>query len=198
MELPIKLLRSAMLKPDGLFINSDTFFNSNIELSGTMNFYTATKSELRAILSEGEFASKYRIVNAILYQMFGLDDDDSKFVPTVIKKIVEGEQKIPMTPGLQTRDFISVESVADIYMRLLKRVSALVGFSQLEVGNGLQTSVKEFRRCKKISILVMRRLTLGSFLIEKMRSCIHLLIPLALRIWVIYQRQISMRFSGNI
>ena len=38
LELPIKLLRSAMLKPDGLFINSDTFFNSNIELSGTMNF----------------------------------------------------------------------------------------------------------------------------------------------------------------
>ena len=144
LELPIKILRSAMLKTDGLFINSDTFFNSSIELSGTMNFYSATKSELRAILSGDEFAGKYKIVNAIIYQMFGLNDDESKFVPSVIKKIVEGEQKIPMTPGLQTRDFISVDSVADIYMRLLKKASALVGFSQIEVGNGLQTSVKEF------------------------------------------------------
>ena len=77
LELPIKLLRSAMLRTDGLFINSDTFFNSSIELSGTMNFYTATKSELRDILSEDEFAGKYKIVNAVIYQMFGLDDDES-------------------------------------------------------------------------------------------------------------------------
>ena len=98
---------------------------------------------MRAILSEGEFASKYRIVNAILYHMFGLDDDDSKFVPTVIKKIVEGEQKIPMTPGLQTRISFPLSQLPTFICVFLKGL-ALVGFSQLEVGNGLQTSVKEF------------------------------------------------------
>lgn len=142
--LPRAILASEGLKPTGTFINCDTFFNSEIELPGRMNRYVHSKRVFRDHLSDVSKDNDYRIINAIIHQMFSPNDRGAKFFPFIVSQVLAEEQNVPMTPGMQLRDFISAASVAEILLLALQANNFEKGISTIEIGNGIGTSIRDF------------------------------------------------------
>lgn len=142
--LPRAILASEGLKPDGIFINCDTFFNTEVELPGRMNRYVQSKRVLRDHLSKVSENSDYRIINAVIHQMFSPNDRGEKFFNFIVTQALAEEQDVPMTPGMQLRDFISAASVAEILLLALQSNDFEKGISTIEIGNGIGTSIRDF------------------------------------------------------
>ena len=58
-ELPLTLFELGALKEGGLFINSDTFFNTQTVLPGQMNHYAQTKATLKKQLQDSSICQRY-------------------------------------------------------------------------------------------------------------------------------------------
>lgn len=144
LALPRAILASEVLKSDGIFINCDTFFNTEIDLPGRMNRYVNSKRVFGDHLSDVYKDSDYRIINAVIHQMFSPNDRGAKFFPFIVSQVLAEEQNVPMTPGMQSRDFISAASVAEIFLLALEANNFEKGISTIEIGNGIGTSIQDF------------------------------------------------------
>lgn len=140
---PIKLIEEGFKHKLKLFINSDTFFGKPIyKDSSYLNEYTTSKKYFLDYLFDSK--DKLKIVNMRLEHIFGENDSDNKFVTSVLNQLIQNEQEILLTEGLQKRDFIYIDDVVDAYIKVLGNNTRLNHFTEFEVGRGESIKVRQF------------------------------------------------------
>lgn len=122
--------------------NTDTFFNTDTLLPKYLNAYSLSKRHFSEWLKQRSQAIK--VVSLKLEHMYGPKDDQTKFVPWLIGQLEQGVSRIPLTEGLQQRDFIYIDDVVSAYLLALKKADQLPEYTELDVGTGELTSVRDF------------------------------------------------------
>lgn len=100
------------------------------------SFYAATKAS--ATLLGTVFATMYRkpIVTLRLFSVYGPFEEKTRFIPTIIDAVIKKET-ILLTPGKQRRDFIYIDDVIAVFLRLIKKKSITPGIIY-NVGTGVE------------------------------------------------------------
>ncbi len=122
-SLPLKLLELALRYKVGLFLNTDTFFNEQLQLPDNLNHYVSSKKQfLRCAQEQVQKLvpeQRFQLINLKIEQLYGPKDSVEKFVPSTIKKLLL-QEPLDLTLGAQKRDFVYVEDAAAAYCLLLK------------------------------------------------------------------------------
>ena len=122
--------------------NTVTFFNTDTLLPKYLNAYSLSKKHFAEWLKQRSQVIK--VVNLKLEHMYGPKDDQRKFVPWLIGQLEQGASRIPLTEGSQHRDFIYIDDVVSAYLLALKKAEQLHEYTELDVGTGELTSVRDF------------------------------------------------------
>ena len=141
--LPVKLFELANQFNVKLFLNTDSFFNNLNYTYSYLPQYTLSKKHVLEWLRiiEGEC----KLINMKLFHMYGPGDTPEKFIPNVFSKLKNNEPYIDTTPAEQTRDFIFIDDVVAAYDVVLEKYDTLTEmFIDIEVGTGMETSIKDF------------------------------------------------------
>jgi nucleoside-diphosphate-sugar epimerase len=100
--------------------------------------------------------------DVIIFHPYGEYDSRTKFIPWLIEELTNGQNDdLALTNGTQIRDFTHVRDVAESLAHLV-RIDDLDGFSQLEVGTGIGTSIREFVELAHQLSKSQRRLDFGA------------------------------------
>lgn len=148
---PIKLIEA--FKNQGVlkFINTDTLLERHLSP------YALTKGQFVEWGKRMAHDGKVQFVNLKLEHMYGPDDDESKFVTRIIRQLLNEVDTIPLTDGIQKRDFIHVNDVVNVYSDLVK-LNLNDQYSEFEVGSGISISIKTIvEYCKAIVEQKFRR-----------------------------------------
>lgn len=140
---PIELFAYAKKRGANLIINADSFFGKPRYQYQHLRNYIESKAllvEKAKILIEDTNIS---FVNLRLEHVFGANDNERKFVPNYIKRLVNENDRIKLTDGLQKRDFIYVDDVVNAFLVVFSEHSR-IGFTEYEVGTGRSTELKKF------------------------------------------------------
>lgn len=119
------------------------FINTDTTASGTHSIYASTKKAFLGILDYFTEVGGLKTVSLKLEYVYGPRDDDSKFLPHMIKSIINGKQ-IDASPGMQRRDFIYVDDVVDAYVKCINSFNKLKSRHVLiDIGSGDFVSIKD-------------------------------------------------------
>ncbi len=160
-DLPKNLLGLGIKNGLKAFINADTFFNEKIKFTGNESAYVKSKKEFLENAKKVTKDSKTKLINLVIFQMYGPDDHDHKFIPFIIKKLRAGKS-IDLTPGEQKRDFIYVDDVAQAFASVIKNIDSLENFGQFEIGSGHSKSIKKVVEVLKREIKSKSNLNWGA------------------------------------
>lgn len=119
-----------------VFINTDTLLPKNVSL------YALSKKQFTEWLKQT--AGDTKIVNIKPEHLYGIGDDDTKFIGMLFAKLKQHTDIIPLTKGTQLRDFIYITDVAEAYMAVYKNTPLFGVFTEFEVGTGSPISVGMF------------------------------------------------------
>lgn len=124
------------------YFNTDTFINTDTLLQKYLNFYSLSKKQFTEWLKQ--YSKQIQVISMRLEHMYGPKDDETKFIPWLISQLQQNSKAIPLTSGIQKRDFIYITDVVAAYLAVLKHKSSLDNFSEFDVGTGELVSVKDF------------------------------------------------------
>lgn len=80
----------------------------------------------------------------VLMHIYGDNDNSEKFIPFVIRSILNNEKQINLTSGIQKKDFIFIDDLCMLFISLMhKAFSWNSGFYEYIVGSGQATSIKD-------------------------------------------------------
>lgn len=96
---PLELIEDGILKGLKYFINTDSFFSKPMYQQSYLNQYTSSKRILENILID--MAGKLKVVNMRVEHVYGENDSEQKFVTTILKQLILGEDEILLTSGKQ-------------------------------------------------------------------------------------------------
>jgi CDP-paratose synthetase len=122
--------------------NVKTFINTDTMLLPYLNNYSLSKKQFVEWLKQ--HSDRIQVVNLRLDHMYGVKDDDNKFVAWILSQLKENTPKIKLTPGEQKRDFIYIDDVVSAFMIVLDKRRGLSQFSEFDVGTGRLLSVRKF------------------------------------------------------
>jgi CDP-paratose synthetase len=143
---PIRLLELAIQNRTGLFVNMDTFFNSNNAAYDHLGAYTLSKRHFQEWGLHCATFGRIDFVNLRLFHLYGPGDGLEKFVPAMVKRCLEGD-KIDLSDGEQKRDFIHIDdAVSAIHPVLEAELGHGHGYSHYDVGTGISVSIKDFMK----------------------------------------------------
>lgn len=133
---PVELISNAIKNDVRFFINTDTI------LTKYVSPYALTKSNLTEWMSM--YSDKLKMINIKLDHFYGPKDKNTKFIAAMLEKLLRNEEKIDLTEGTQTRDFIYIDDVVDVYRVVLKNLEKmnLGNVSVFEVGTNVKTSIR--------------------------------------------------------
>jgi nucleoside-diphosphate-sugar epimerase len=135
---PSVLIETALKNGLRGFINTDT------STLNTYSFYSSTKKAFLHLLNYFHKEKELKIINLQLQYVYGPKDDESKFIPHLIKSILKDES-IDASPGMQKRDFIFVEDVIDGFLGAIDLIGKMdKDFFTLEIGMGRAISIRDF------------------------------------------------------
>jgi CDP-paratose synthetase len=140
---PLRLLELFNKSGGKYFINTDTFFTKK-ENNGYsyLNGYVYSKryfNELSTFLKD-----HVKLINMRLEHIYGPYDNDDKFTVQIIQRLLNNEEKIDLTPGLQLRDFVYVDDVVNAYDSVIRNIEEIKSNSIFEVGQGKVYSIQDF------------------------------------------------------
>lgn len=133
---PVEIITNAITKGVEFFINTDSILNKYISP------YALTKSNLTDWMKM--YADDIKMIDIKLDHFYGPNDKNTKFVAAMLEKLVRNEEKIDLTEGTQTRDFIYIDDVVDVYAVVLKNLDkmSLGQVATFEVGTNKKTSIR--------------------------------------------------------
>lgn len=136
----LELLKVSIVHHVSTFINTDTLLPKNI------NDYSLSKAQFREWL---EINSKYiQVINLKLEHIYGPKDDDSKFIPWLVNKMIFDEGSIKLTSGIQKRDFIYITDLVAVYNLIINKSNDLPNWNSFDIGTG------HFIEMKSIVLLI--------------------------------------------
>jgi CDP-paratose synthetase len=122
--------------------NTDIFINTDTLLQPCVNNYSLSKKHFSDWLKQ--CSDEVQIINLKLEHMYGVNDDDNKFVVWILSQLKNNVAEIKLTSGEQKRDFIYVSDVVSAFLAVLDKNKILPRFSEFEVGTGQSIPVREF------------------------------------------------------
>jgi len=135
---PLRLLETA------IFFDTVTFFNADTLLHQCLNNYALSKKHFVQWLKLFSHAGRIRVVNLKIEHMYGPKDDKRKFVTWVLRQMITGTGKIPLTEGEQKRDFVYISDVVNAFLLVLQKQDNFSPFTEFDVGTGRAISIKAF------------------------------------------------------
>jgi CDP-paratose synthetase len=136
---PIALAECAFKYGCKCFINTDSFFTKGSLKYDYLSYYTLSKK----LLLDALRVLPIQTINCKLEHVYGLSDDKSKFIPSIISQIIQSKNGIDLTDGTQKRDFVFVEDVVKAYSLIIEHADQLPTFVEFEIGTGTPTSIFE-------------------------------------------------------
>jgi len=133
----LKLLEESLHIKVKCFINADTLLDRNISM------YALSKGQLvdwMQFLS----TSNTKMINIKIEHMYGIKDDENKFIYWFIHQLKQNVEKIDLTLGTQKRDFIYVSDIVNAYEIILQNMNYFSNFEEFELGTGKSTEVRKF------------------------------------------------------
>lgn len=141
--LPVQLLELANKHGVKLFLNTDTFFNQPNSNYSYLSYYTLSKRHF--IDWRSEILGPCTFVTLKLFHLYGPNDRPSKFVPSVIRSLINNVKEMDLTEGEQYRDFIYVDDAVAAYTCVLDNYQRGIDLQkEYEVGTMKATSIKNF------------------------------------------------------
>ncbi len=133
---PVEIISNAIKNDVKFFINTDTILNKYISP------YALTKSNFTEWMNM--YADNIKMIDIKLDHFYGPNDKNTKFVAAILEKLLNNEKKIDLTEGTQTRDFIYIDDVIEVYMIILKNIEKLSSgqIAVFEVGTNIKTSIR--------------------------------------------------------
>lgn len=143
--LPVKLLECGRKNNVKVFVNTDTILDKRI------NHYSLSKKQFRDWLLS--YKSSLVCVNVELGHFYGPGDDKTKFVSYILDLLLRNVSHIDLTPGEQRRDFVYIEDVVEVFLKIINHSKALPsGFYEYQVCSGQESTIKDL-------VLLIRELT---------------------------------------
>lgn len=134
--LPLHLLQLAAQYQVPAFVNTDTILDKRVSA------YSLSKKQFSDWL--GFFSDRLLCINVAIEHFYGPGDDPSKFVSSMISKLLASESEIQLSPGTQKRDFIYVDDVTEAFLKILKFCeTGNSGIHRFEVGSGKNVSIRD-------------------------------------------------------
>ena len=123
-----------------LLEKSVTFINAGTSLNKDTNLYSLSKNQFKEY---GKHISndKFKFINMNLQHFFGAGAKNN-FISFLINKFLQNEP-VPLTNGLQKRDFIYIEDVIFAFDAVIQNKDILYNYEDIDVGSGVTTSIKE-------------------------------------------------------
>jgi nucleoside-diphosphate-sugar epimerase len=149
LTMPLTLLDLCSSKGIAL-INIGSFFQKfPIASYSPLKSYSFSKSlfciALEEYMSSDENSAEHRMVNMYLEHVYGPGDGAEKFVASILRQMTSGAEGIPLTHGMQTRDFIFIDDAVEmIYRSVPLLLSNQLKGKAIEVGTGAATSIRDF------------------------------------------------------
>lgn len=130
-----QLLDAAVNNNVQLFINTDSLLPRDI------NIYSLSKAQFTDWLRF--YSDKIKVVNFKIEHMYGPGDDDKKFIYWLVKQMKSEEvTRIPLTSGVQKRDFIHISDIINAYLIVFEKIEMLNQFNSIDLGTGVLSPVK--------------------------------------------------------
>ncbi len=135
--LPLTLLELGRRNGVRCFINTDTILDKRV------SWYSLSKCQFKEWLKL--YATSMTCINVALEHFYGPCDDRTKFVTFIIRNLMENVERIPLTPGVQKRDFIYIDDVVEAFSRIIGQSLSLgCGYFSYEIGSGQAVRIKDF------------------------------------------------------
>lgn len=136
-EFPLEVLNEAINHNVKIFVNTSTILNKNI------NPYTLTKNHFEDWLSL--YSDKIKCINLKLDHFYGPNDKPIKFIAWIIQELKNNVEKIDLTKGTQTRDFIYIDDVVSAFDIVIEKEKNIPNgkLNTFEVGTNNKTTIKE-------------------------------------------------------
>lgn len=113
-------------------------------------------------------STQIQVVNFKIEHMYGVKDDNKKFIPWLIDKMIYEDEIINLTSGIQKRDFIYITDVVNAFNSVIDESLTLESWNEFDIGTNTFTEVKQFvitiaglleKKCNKA---IIQRLNFGS------------------------------------
>jgi len=134
LDFPLRILHYAMEHEVKFFLNTST------SLPKFTNQYALFKKQFSECLEF--FTQQITSINVLLEHFYGPDDDNSKFVTSIIQKMKSNVKEIPLTVGTQIRDFIFVEDVLNAYLTIIDHADSFIGYNNVPLGSGEGVTIR--------------------------------------------------------
>lgn len=145
LDFPLNILQTAVKFQVPYFINTGTSLNF------LTNQYALFKNQFAECLQF--FKTDITSFNVLLEHFYGPGDDESKFVTGMINKMKKNISSVPLTKGIQKRDFIFVEDVIDGYFCLIDNLENIEGYKEIPMGSGITVTIREIvEKIKELSM----------------------------------------------
>jgi nucleoside-diphosphate-sugar epimerase len=142
--LPLALIDGLQERGGGTFINTDTCFNKHPGSYRYLAAYTTSKQHLLEWLRLAADGGDLAIANLRLEHPYGPGDAQTKMVTAMIRRCLDREEVIALTPGEQQRDFIYIDDVVRAYLTVLDHGLPRPGeLVEYQVGRGETASIRE-------------------------------------------------------
>ena len=159
---PLNLLETATFFNTATFLNTDTFFNTDILQYNYLNHYTLSKKHFVDWGKCFANAKEIQFLNLKLEHVYGPLDNENKFLPWVIKQLMNNVSEIKLTEGKQKRDFIYIDDVVNAFSTILGSSKIFDTFHEIQIGTGCSTSIKELVTLLKQLLNANTELNFGS------------------------------------
>lgn len=133
----LRLLEASVKNRVKTFINTDTLLDKDI------NAYALSKAQL---VDWMQFLStkSTKMINIKIEHMYGLGDDENKFIYWLINQLKSNVEKVDLTSGVQKRDFIYIDDIVNGYQIIIDNLDKLSFFEEFQLGMGNSIEVQEF------------------------------------------------------
>lgn len=140
--LPLQLLEHGIAHGVRTFVNTDTFSDENIAMQGKERFYVKTKKDFLLYAKSAVEHSTVNLCNMVIEQLYGPDDNHTKFIPFVVRELLQGKSEIGFTPGEQKRDFVYVADAARAFVQAVVHADQMQPWQAFGIGTGSAISLK--------------------------------------------------------
>ncbi len=141
--IPNLLLDLSLKNGVRYFLNTDTFFNNNINFKNNLDYYVVSKKEFLSNAITKIPNQDLCFINLVIYQMYGPGDSKEKFTTYIINQILYNATELNLTSCEQTRDFIYVIDVVNAIAKILEQRDNLKdNFTNFNIGTGVAVPLK--------------------------------------------------------
>ena len=132
----LDLLEESIKNKVKTFINTDSLLPRNI------NDYSLSKAQFTDWLKNR--SSQIQVINLKIEHIYGVKDDNKKFINWLINEMLNREGSINLTSGIQKRDFVYISDVIYAYKLIIQKREMLYNWNEFDIGTSIFTEVKEF------------------------------------------------------